>query len=1020
MADDASGQKPDGEKKGKKSKKSSKKPAAAAPPADLQPPAPVAPPEPKAPPGEDTTKKSKKSKKSSSSSAAAAVAADERPPPPAAAAEPLQAAADAEEAMKKKKEAKKAQRAAQKKREADAMQREIEERAQREKEDEEMKDAARRAAEKKAAGGDDDDGYGDDFEDYGDDFEDDEDVASKSSRAVMDAMNRENELARERRTSRESTPEGGRDSRPKSADLASNFGTFKVVQRGSAPKAAAPAKSEAKPEAPEAPGAKGVSMGIKMGDLNRLDPRAKRVKKIRDKIGSSLVAEKFDLFNQAPLAPYDLYLHEVRSGVKAHATVQTHEDDRTIEVQTDEVETQEVTMQFPEDIGLGDHGAAAGGALALDRFLQRATQAMEVVLEENLSKGGMRYASGKGDEVTQLGPSECRPALALLRGREILDLRFSCVSAHQLLTVHSPVSGKVAEDSSDWGAAGKSVGASWAQKSLLCVWDLTDPSRPHKVLTCDATPSCSALSPVSSHIVVCGSQEGSVIVWDLREPKVMHCSQASQDAGVPDGVRAPTYCTDGLHDGGLGINAHNSPVQWVQVQGARSGGSEKGSFPMASLDETGNLMMWAAIEIYMSDPAGSEADLQLGIGGRVKLVKGACITMSMLLRGVSMSAAENRENRRGGNQDQDELGVTRPATSAGIGDAAASSSLTSSRRGKQGRAGGGDGGGGPGQGARTACFFPGEHNNFLVGTDSGVVLHGCRFGKLAPPRVFELAFTVADGGAAAAVTAIEFSPFREKFFLVGRANGEVCLYKASIAQPLLSWDPNVMGGGSDAVVEVKWSTSRPAVFFVLDAAGGTHAFDLLEDDTAPTPYKFPDWAAAGGRGFRGSLRAMGISGGRLMTRQVRHATQLRGAARAERAARAAPAAPRPACAPRRLRLRRSHAQFPGVLAVLFARFSTMPAAALPRPTKAIQGIIDGIAAHGLDYDTDKVMALPRPPAITLFGGPHARGDLGAPFPRQKIRPVNVYHVRSPGDKDFPTSRSTSTAVVSSLLLCARK
>ena len=50
----------------------------------------------------------------------------------------------------------------------------------------------------------------------------------------------------------------------------------------------------------------------------------------------------------------------------------------------------------------------------------------------------------------------------------------------------------------------------------------------------------------------------------------------------------------------------------------------------------------------------------------------------------------------------------------------------------------------------------------------------------------------------------------------------------------------------------------------------------------------------------------------------------------------------------------------GFRSSFFARFSTMPAATPPRPPKAIQGIMDGIAEHGVDYDTDKVEALPQP------------------------------------------------------------
>jgi hypothetical protein len=53
----------------------------------------------------------------------------------------------------------------------------------------------------------------------------------------------------------------------------------------------------------------------------------------------------------------------------------------------------------------------------------------------------------------------------------------------------------------------------------------------------------------------------------------------------------------------------------------------------------------------------------------------------------------------------------------------------------------------------------------------------------------------------------------------------------------------------------------------------------------------------------------------------------------------------------------------------------MPAATPPRPPKAIQDIIDGVAEHGVDYEVE---ALPQPDdftvacGITLFGGPQAK------------------------------------------------
>lgn len=73
------------------------------------------------------------------------------------------------------------------------------------------------------------------------------------------------------------------------------------------------------------------------------------------------------------------------------------------------------------------------------------------------------------------------------------------------------------------------------------------------------------------------------------------------------------------------------------------------------------------------------------------------------------------------------------------------------------------------------------------------------------------------------------------------------------------WEGGFLAAGSnnsravsswpEAVTSVAWSEHRPAVFFVLDAAGTLHAFDVLEDDTAPvSSASCPPAAAAAAKG----------------------------------------------------------------------------------------------------------------------------------------------------------------------------
>jgi len=49
------------------------------------------------------------------------------------------------------------------------------------------------------------------------------------------------------------------------------------------------------------------------------------------------------------------------------------------------------------------------------------------------------------------------------------------------------------------------------------------------------------------------------------------------------------------------------------------------SFQLATLDGSGRLNIWVVVEIYRPDPHGSDSDLGLVPGGRVKLVKSASL-----------------------------------------------------------------------------------------------------------------------------------------------------------------------------------------------------------------------------------------------------------------------------------------------------------------------------------------------------------------------------------------------------------
>ena len=86
-----------------------------------------------------------------------------------------------------------------------------------------------------------------------------------------------------------------------------------------------------------------------------------------------------------------------------------------------------------------------------------------------------------------------------------------------------------------------------------------------------------------------------------------------------------------------------------------------------------------------------------------------------------------------------------------------------------------------------------------------------------------------------------------------RGVGEACasndcpcsLYSAARAAPLAVW-PGACGGAG--VAAAAWSSSRVGVFFVLDAGGALHCWDLCVSASSPVLVRAPA-AAAGERGL---------------------------------------------------------------------------------------------------------------------------------------------------------------------------
>ena len=129
--------------------------------------------------------------------------------------------------------------------------------------------------------------------------------------------------------------------------------------------------------------------------------------------------------------------------------------------------------------------------------------------------------------------------------------------------------------------------------------------------------------------------------------------------------------------------------------------------------------------------------------------------------------------------------------------------------------------------------LPSASRQFLVAADGGRVLKGSWVGLAPPPKEYvphdhSAGAVLAGTGRIkmpSCVTSLHVSPTCPWAFLAGHDDGTVTLHGLGLATAALVW-PGVAPGG---VRVVRWSPSRPAVFFVLDRMCTLSCFDLTKN-----------------------------------------------------------------------------------------------------------------------------------------------------------------------------------------------
>ncbi|XP_056290481.1 cytoplasmic dynein 2 intermediate chain 1 isoform X2 [Pseudoliparis swirei] len=627
---------------------------------------------------------------------------------------------------------------------------------------------------------DEDCGYDDDFEDYEEDFEEMDESANegedesepqhpevgeereeltaerrKEIEAIQRAMDEENErvgAARSRQTpsrEEEETPKGSRGSE-KNQSRSSQRGKFIDFVAAKQREVSKKVSTKQKKRSTEL---------LRLIDLD-----------------FSMTVSLLDL---PPVNEYEMYIRAFGTENTKQAYVQCNEDNADRDIQTEEIEVCEKWTQHPPE-----HNGASGDpklshearnksemnfdSQRLTAFLRSASQVMVVLLEEDRAeRRSLRKPRSQTDTPSfSDGSLQLNTNLSFLYGRRISLVHFSEVQRHTMMSVHGPTTtpSAVRLDSC----------------TIICIWNIWEPSRPQKVLVYQSEVQCCCFSPGKAILVFAGTSVGSVVLWDLRERATDHYCLKIGDGEWT--FRQPTFSTDGVMAG----SRHLSSVTSVEVVPSTAPGglrpevpllaseeeSSGLSFQLASLDEMGLLNFWVVVQLPKANEAGSPTDLGLRPGGKVKL-----------LHSSRLLTAE-RASRR---------------------DAAKTGPLQT----------------------LLLKFLPTDSNHFFIGTNMGLVNHETSHGLKAPPKFYR--FQEA-GVRLIDVTSIHFSPFRQHLFLVGCGDGSIRLHEVSREHPVAQWRSGTAG---EPVVSLQWAQTRPTVFCVLDGASTIHIWDLLESDAQP-------------------------------------------------------------------------------------------------------------------------------------------------------------------------------------------
>mmetsp|Transcript_11144 Transcript_11144/g.25291 ORF Transcript_11144/g.25291 Transcript_11144/m.25291 type:complete len:1102 (+) Transcript_11144:92-3397(+) len=532
--------------------------------------------------------------------------------------------------------------------------------------------------------------------------------------------------------------------------------------------------------------------------------------------------EKAVIFTQQPQSAHSLFLAgrtlKYQNVNSVHC--QTGDDDQEIGVQTEDAVTEDKEDQFPV-LTMGKTSAKAGGGTTqLLPFLRRTLPLFEAAMNEARSRAAQAYKADRAAILDASAPATCSAKCFLPKsfqenfigqGLVVADVTLcpNWYGADHIVVLNSwpwrdrPVPSE-GEALATFMRPIQSIIGLYALEGTQLLQEGAS-LRPARCLYSFCRLTSIAVVPGRAHIIIAGSETGSLFVWDLRMKAQAPGGGQEYVARAPDEDVAhfqgavwlrPAFSTDTFAvtstqrverddflDGSMGHMDGGMPgsdegLHLAEICCVRCSEGIEGDSLIFSLDSSGLVNFWRVLE----------------------LASGGNTTVKLAPQGSCSVASPTRN----------------------LGHFADSTYL---------------------------CIHPQQQAQFVVVSASGLAQtnrHNSNSIADGPSRL-ELSSgrTLADevldaegmpigglSGFEAQPCSAAFNPFFPGLLLAAYADGELALFDSVLCVPLIHWSGAVSQVPSE-LVSVAWSPIRPSVFFVKSGPL-VDAWDLSEKMFAPT------------------------------------------------------------------------------------------------------------------------------------------------------------------------------------------